>query len=75
MFTALALNMAFSLNGNVLTESVFSWPGLGSALVEAVSTNDYPLAQGAFIIMAALLLAAVFLADVLYVYLDPRITY
>ncbi len=73
--TALALNMAFSLNGNVLTESVFSWPGLGSTLVEAVSTNDYPLAQGAFIIMAAVLLAAVFLADVLYVYLDPRITY
>jgi peptide/nickel transport system permease protein len=73
--TALALNMAFSLNGNVLTESVFSWPGLGSTLIEAVSTNDYPLAQGAFIIMAAVLLAAVFLADVLYVYLDPRITY
>ncbi len=73
--TAFALNMAFSLNGNVLTETVFSWPGLGSALVEAVTNHDYPLAQGAFILMGAVIMAAVFLADILYVYLDPRIRY
>ncbi len=73
--TAFALNMAFSFNGNVLTEQVFSWPGLGSALVEASSNYDLPLAQGAFMVMAAVVLVTVLLTDVLYAYLDPRITY
>lgn len=73
--TAFALNMAFSLNGNVLAESVFSWPGLGSVLIDAVASKDYPLVQGAFIVLAAVLLVAVLLADILYVYLDPRITF
>ncbi|MBU7029325.1 MAG: ABC transporter permease [Theionarchaea archaeon] len=73
--TAFALNMAFSINGNVLTETVFSWPGIGSTLVDAVMNSDYPLAQGAFIIMGGILLVAVLFADILYVYLDPRIKY
>jgi peptide/nickel transport system permease protein len=73
--TALSLSMAFSFNGGVLTESTFSWPGLGSTLVEAATTYDYPLAQGAFILLAGVVLLAVLVADILYAYLDPRITY
>ena len=73
--TALALNMAFSLNGNVVTEAIFSWPGLGSVLVEAVNNNDYPLAQGAFLVLSGVVLVAVLVADILYVHLDPRIRY
>jgi peptide/nickel transport system permease protein len=73
--TAFTLTMAFSFNGNVLTEQVFSWPGLGSTLVEASTNYDYPLAQGAFMIMAAIVLVTVLITDILYVYLDPRITY
>lgn len=73
--TAFALNMAFSINGNVLTETVFSWPGLGSILVDAIMNHDYPLAQGAFIIIGGVLLVAVLLADILYVYLDPRVKF
>jgi len=73
--TALALNMAFSFNGGVLTETTFSWPGLGSILVEASLNYDYPLAQGAFIMLAGVVLTAVLVADILYAYLDPRIKY
>jgi peptide/nickel transport system permease protein len=73
--TALALSMAFSFNGGVLTETTFSWPGLGSALVEASLNYDYPLAQGAFIMLAGVVLLAVLIADILYAYLDPRISY
>jgi peptide/nickel transport system permease protein len=73
--TALALSMAFSFNGGVLTETTFSWPGLGSALVEASLNYDYPLAQGAFIMLAGVVLLAVLVADILYAYLDPRISY
>lgn len=73
--TALALSMAFSFNGGVLTETTFSWPGLGSALVEASLNYDYPLAQGAFILLAGVVLLAVLCADILYAYLDPRIKY
>ena len=73
--TALALSTAFSFNGGVLTETTFSWPGLGSALVEASLNYDYPLAQGAFIMLAGVVLLAVLIADILYAYLDPRISY
>ncbi len=73
--TALALNMAFSFNGGVLTETTFSWPGLGRLLVQAALNYDYPLAQGAFIMLAAVVLIAVLVADLLYAYLDPRIKY
>ncbi len=73
--TALTLSLAFSLNGGVLTETIFSWPGLGKALVEAVLNHDYPLAQAAFLLLAILVLFANLLADILYAYLDPRIKY
>ncbi|MBU7030936.1 MAG: ABC transporter permease, partial [Theionarchaea archaeon] len=73
--TALSLAMAFSFNGGVLTEKTFSWPGLGSLLVDASLSYDYPLAQGAFILLAGVVLIAVLCADILYAYLDPRITY
>jgi peptide/nickel transport system permease protein len=73
--TALSLSMAFSFNGGVLAETVFSWPGLGRTLVQASLSYDYPLAQGAFILLAGVVLIAVLVADILYVYLDPRIRY
>lgn len=73
--TALSLAMAFSFNGGVLTETVFSWPGLGRTLVQATVSYDYPLAQGAFIMLAGVVLVAVLAADILYAYLDPRIKY
>jgi peptide/nickel transport system permease protein len=71
--TALALGIGSSIGGNVVVESVFSWPGLGRRLVEAVSASDYPLAQGAFLMIATAQVVMNCVADVVYATLDPRV--
>ncbi len=73
--TSVGLSLAFSINGGALTETVFSWPGIGRELVFAVSNNDYPLAQACFLLIAFVVLVANLIVDVLYGYLDPRIRY
>ena len=61
------------LTGAVLTETVFSWPGVGSYLVEAVRQSDYTVVQGAMLLVATIFVAANLLLDVLYAWLDPRV--
>jgi len=73
--TSVGLSLAFSINGGALTETVFTWPGIGRELVFAVSQNDYPLAQASFLLIALVVLAANLVVDILYAYLDPRIRY
>lgn len=73
VLTALTLGIGYSIGGNVVIENVFAWPGLGRTLVRAVATSDYPLAQGAFFIIALIIVTLNFFADVLYTLLDPRI--
>ncbi len=73
--TSVGLSLAFSINGGALTETVFTWPGIGRELVFAVSHSDYPLAQAAFLLIAGVVLVANLVVDVLYAYLDPRIRY
>lgn len=70
-----AIEIGLIVSGAVLTETVFSWPGLGTIIFEAVRNRDYPLIQGAFFIIAISVLLANFVADILYGYLDPRIRY
>jgi peptide/nickel transport system permease protein len=71
--TAMALGVGYSISGNVVIENVFGWPGLGRLLVRAVSANDYPLAQAAFLFIAVAMIGMNFLADLLYGVLDPRV--
>jgi peptide/nickel transport system permease protein len=73
--TSVGLSLAFSINGGALTETVFTWPGVGRELVFSVSHSDYPLAQAAFLLIAFVVLVANLVVDVLYAYLDPRIRY
>lgn len=73
--TAGALFIGSAIGGQVLIEYVFSWPGLGREMVLAAQRHDYPLAQASFIIMAALIMIMNLVADLLYAYLDPRISY
>ncbi len=75
VITSVGLSLAFSINGGALTETVFSWPGIGRELVLAVSQNDYPLAQASFLLIAMVVLFANLVVDVLYAYFDPRIRY
>jgi len=72
--TYLALLATIAVAGSVLLETVFAWPGIGRALVEAVNTQDYPLAQAAFFMWSASVVFMYFLVDILYYKLDPRIS-
>lgn len=71
--TAFALSFGSLIGGNVVIELVFSWPGLGRILVNAVMASDYPVAQGAFFLVALVLITMNFVADLLYAVLDPRV--
>ena len=67
--------MGAFLTGAVVIETVFGWPGLGSLAVKAVLNNDFPVMTGVVMIFAAIYVAANFLVDILYAYIDPRIRY
>lgn len=71
--TAFTLGIGYSVGGNVVIETVFSWPGLGRLLVTAVQAHDYPLAQGAFLLIAVVTVTMNGLAELLYRLLDPRV--
>jgi peptide/nickel transport system permease protein len=71
--TGFALSLGFVVSGALLTEIVFSYPGIGYTLLQAVDNIDYALLQGIFLIIAIAVLVANFLADLLYVVLDPRV--
>jgi peptide/nickel transport system permease protein len=68
-----ALALGFVVSGQVLTEIVFSYPGIGDTLYLAVTQRDYPMIQAAFLLIALGVLGANFLADLLYAALDPRV--
>ncbi len=72
--TAFALGLGASVGGNVVTETVFAWPGIGRVLVQAVQGADYPVAQGAFIVIAFVLVIMNTIADLTYAWLDPRVS-
>ncbi len=73
--TSFIFSLAFAVDGGVITESIFSWPGMGQTLVSATLTEDLPLAVGAFVFVGIFVLVAHLVADILYAYLDPRIRY
>lgn len=73
--TSFVFALAFALDGGVITETVFSWPGMGLTLLDAVTEEDIPLAIGALVFTGILALTAHLVADVLYAFLDPRIRY
>lgn len=73
--TQAIVGLAFLLDGSVIIESVFSWPGIGEVLVSAVLQRDYPVTQAAFFMLAVLIISMRLLTDVAYTFLDPRIKF
>jgi peptide/nickel transport system permease protein len=71
--TAFGLSLGAVVGGSVLVEGVFSYPGLGNLLFEAVSNHDYPLMQALFLVITVSMLVAIFIVDLLYARLDPRV--
>lgn len=71
--TAIALNVGALLGGNMVVETVFSWPGLGRLVVEAVESRDYPLIRGCVLVYAVTYVFLNLIADLSYARLDPRV--
>ncbi|HZQ16325.1 MAG TPA: ABC transporter permease [Gaiellaceae bacterium] len=72
--TLIALSLGYIVAGAILIETVFSWPGIGRAVYEAVLQRDYPMLQGAFLLLTISVVFFNLVADLLYFKLDPRIT-
>jgi ABC-type dipeptide/oligopeptide/nickel transport system permease component len=72
--TLVALSLGYIVAGAILVETVFSWPGVGRAVYDAVLSRDYPMLQGAFLFLTVSVIFFNLLADLLYFKLDPRIT-
>jgi peptide/nickel transport system permease protein len=71
--TIAGIMVGFAVGGQVVVESLFSWPGMGQLMVESAASHDYPVAQGTFLMLAILVIGLNFFTDVAYCYLDPRI--
>ncbi len=71
-FTGFAISLGFVVSGSIIMEIVFSYPGIGYELLQAVQNSDYPLMQGIFLVITIAVLAANFIVDMLYVFIDPR---
>jgi peptide/nickel transport system permease protein len=75
VITIMSLQFGTLLAGSVITETVFSWPGIGRLTVQAIQTRDYPLVQGCVLVIAISYLLVNLLTDIIYHLVDPRITY
>jgi peptide/nickel transport system permease protein len=73
--TVVAIVVGVSLGGSLVIETVFSWPGMGREMVESVLHNDYAMAQAVFFLMGSVVIFMNFVADIVYVFLDPRVRY
>ena len=71
--TIAGIMVGFAVGGQVVVESLFSWPGMGQLMVESAASHDYPVAQGTFLMLAVLVIGLNFFTDVAYSWLDPRI--
>jgi peptide/nickel transport system permease protein len=73
--TVVGVQMSGLLSGSVITERVFSWPGVGRLLVDSIGVRDLPVAQGCVLLIATIFIVLNLLVDLSYAWLDPRITY
>jgi len=73
--TVMGLQFGTLLGGAVLTETVFSWPGVGRLMVDSILARDYPVVQGAVLLLAVLFVTINLVVDIIYAFLDPRISY
>ncbi len=73
--TVLGLQLGTLIGGAVITEAVFSWPGLGTLVIQSINLRDWPTLQGALIVIGTSFVIVNIAVDLLYAYLDPRVAY
>ncbi|MBW2410570.1 MAG: ABC transporter permease, partial [Deltaproteobacteria bacterium] len=75
ILTMMGLQFAILMAGAVLTETTFSWPGMGRLLLERIYYRDYPVIQGVIIVIALFVATASLIVDIIYAMVDPRVRY
>jgi peptide/nickel transport system permease protein len=75
VLTNIGLEIPFLFTGAIVTESIFSWPGIGRLTIDATRAYDYPLLMGVLLITSVLVVLANLIADIAYAFVDPRIKY
>ena len=73
--TILGMNIPLLIGGSVVTETVFSWPGIGTLMTTSINARDYPLIMGVTVIVATAVLIGNILIDLIYCLVDPRVKY
>ena len=73
--TVAGLNFGYLLNGSVIVETIFSWPGIGNLIVSSILSKDYPMIQGCALFIAVIFVLVNFAVDISYAYLNPKIRY
>lgn len=73
--TIIMIRLGFIVSGAILTETVFTWPGIGQVIHSAVVRQDFPLLQGIFLVITVSAVIANFISEIIYGYLDPRVRY
>lgn len=75
LVTVAGMQFGFLIGGTVIIETVFAWPGVGRLVVQAIFNRDYPLVQASVLVLAVVFVVVNLVVDILYVYLDPQISY
>ena len=75
LFTVIMMRLGFIVGGAILTETIFTWPGIGQIIHSAVVYQDYPLLQGCFLFITISAVLANYISEMIYGYLDPRVRY
>jgi peptide/nickel transport system permease protein len=75
LLTFSGISLAGLLNGSVVVEVVFAWPGVGRLLLEGVTQRNFPIVQAAVLVSALFYIIAALIVDILYAYVDPRIRF
>ena len=73
VITVIGLQVGLLLSGAILTETIFSWPGIGNWLIHGVQSRDYPVVQGGILLVAAIVITVNLIVDLLYGVVNPRI--
>ena len=73
--TVLGMRIAALMTGAIMIETIFSWPGIGRLIVDAINNNDFEMIQGTVLFMAILYVTVNLVVDIIYLYINPKVSY
>ena len=73
--TVLGMRISALMTGAIMIETIFSWPGIGRLIVDAINNNDFEMIQGTVLFMAILYVTVNLIVDIVYLYINPKVSY